>query len=141
MGMARRKKYGLHEDPNQLILPLFVELDFDEKRQEDVAPSVIEEIRHEQPDYDDWTEEELINLHMHLLEQSLEQGLNPRAGRFARMDVVDWIERRRVPMRKDPAFSFSICCQLAGYDPDELRDTFIEEMKFRGLYPYENQNT
>jgi len=74
------------------------------------------------------------------LEQSLEQALNPRGGRFGRMDVCDWIERMKKPGAKHPAFSFSICCQLAGYDPDELRDYFVEEMKFRGLYPYEETN-
>jgi hypothetical protein len=140
MGLARaRKRQGLHDDPNQLILPLFVELDFDEKRAEKAAPLVIEEIRDQQPDYDEWTEQELINLHFNLLEQSLEQALNPRSGSFARKDVVDWIERKKVPRVKESAFSFSICCELAGYNPDDLRDSFIEEMKFRKLDPY-NRN-
>lgn len=138
--MGRRKRYGLHDDPNQMILPLFVALDFDESRKEAVAPSVIEDIRHEQPDYDDWSEDELVNLHINLLEQSLTQALSPRSGRLARMDVVDWISRITKRGTKEPPFSFAVCCRLSGYDPDELRDTFLEEIKFRGIDPYENKD-
>lgn len=138
--MGRRKRYGLHDDPNQMILPLFVALDFDESRKEAVAPSVIEDIRHEQPDYDDWSEDELVNLHINLLEQSLTQALSPRSGRLARMDVVDWISRITKRGTKEPPFSFAVCCRLSCYDPDELRDTFLEEIKFRGIDPYENKD-
>ena len=131
----RQRRLGLHTDPNQFILPLFIALEFNEKLIESVASSVIEEIRHEQPNYDEWSEAELINLHVNLLEQSLVQAFNPRSGKSARKDVVDWISRLKEPGKKNAPFSFPTCCQLAGYNPDDLRDNFHEEMKFRGIWP------
>lgn len=86
-------------------------------------------------DEEEWTQEEVVALHLHLLEQSLSQALNPRSSRSLRLEVLRWVDRTTPYQMKSPAFSFDKCCQLAAYDSDELRDHLHDEMRFRGIHP------
>jgi hypothetical protein len=85
---------------------------------------------------EDWTEDELVQLHQYLLEQSMIQALNPRSSKSTRLDVLDWVDQITPYLQKPAPFSFDACCQFSGYDPEELREHLHDEMKFRGIHPH-----
>lgn len=132
--ISRRKK-DLLADPYQMLLPLLIEVEFSADRQLSSTPEVIEGVRKNQPDLEEWSDEEVVNLHHVLLEQSMIQALNPRSSVDTRLDVLEWVNQVTPYKKKSPAFSFDACCKLSGYDPEELRETLHGEMKYRGIHP------
>jgi len=138
MGMGKRRDQGLFEDPRQLLLPLLIELDLVGGDQQEPDPAVIEGVRQDQPQLDEWTDEDLVQLHQVLLDQSMIQALNPRSSRATRLEVLDWVDQVTPYKQKAAAFSFDACCAFSGYDPEELREQLHGEMKFRGIHPNPN---
>lgn len=133
MKIQRRKTFL--DDENQLLLPLFIEMNFDKQEIEQEIPIVLDDIREEKPDLYDWTDDDIVNLHKHLFEQSLEQALNPRSSKQTRLDVLGWVDRVSPRKGKPEGFSFDACCKILGYDSEELREELHSEMKFRGIHP------
>jgi len=106
---------------DQLILPLFVPLNIEER----IEPS----INHD-PVFDpavqqyQWSQEAIEKLHLALLDEALETLSDNRLS-FKRADEIFlWVDSPTVPQAqiyKQP-FSFQFCCQLAGYDHEELAE-------------------
>lgn len=138
MEVVTRRKGDLLSDPYQMLLPLLIEIEYSAEKQSNSSPDVIEGVRKNQPDLEQWTDEEVVHLHHVLLEQSMIQALNPRSSADTRIDVLEWVDQITPFKKKSPAFSFDACCKLSGYDPEELRDTLHGEMKYRGIHPHSN---
>lgn len=145
MRMARHTPPRLFEDPRQMILPLLIELE-NQSPANEPAVTVVKTTPAAEPvteamssaDIDQWTDEELEHLHEFLLEQSLEQALNPRSSVSTRVDVLSWVDEvtpYKKPMR---AFSFDACCSLSGYSSENMREFLHCEMKERGIHPEQN---
>lgn len=135
----------MFDDPRQLILPLLIELE-DQPSPKVSAVSVVKAAPLAGPvtevmtsaDVEAWTDEELEHLHEFLLEQSLEQALNPRSSLSTRIDVLSWADEvtpYKKPMR---AFSFDACCYLSGYSSENMREYLHCEMRERGIHPEQN---
>lgn len=135
MGLAKRRETGLFEDPRQMLLPLLIDLDFNEKVLHGADPALVEDVRQDQPQLEEWTDDELVQMHQFLLEQSMIQALNPRSSKATRLEVLEWVDKVTPYKGKADALSFDACCQFSGYDPEELREQLHEEMKFRRIHP------
>lgn len=135
MGLAKRRETGLFEDPRQMLLPLLIDLDFNVEVLHSADPALVEGVRQDQPQLEEWTDDELVQLHQFLLEQSMVQALNPRSSKATRLEVLDWVDQVTPYKGQAGAFSFDACCQFSGYDPEELREHLHDEMKFRRIHP------
>jgi hypothetical protein len=140
MGLAKRRDPGIFDDPRQMLLPLLIDLDFNEEVLQNADPALVEGVRQDQPQLDEWTDDELVQLHQVLLEQSMIQALNPRSSKATRLEVLDWVDQVTPYKEKAKALSFDACCQFSGYDPEELREQLHGEMKFRGIHPNPNRS-
>lgn len=136
MALTKSSESSLLKDPQQMLLPLLVEIGLNEEvGQQKTDPVLIEGLRQDQPQLDEWTDEELVQLHQFLLEQSLTQALNPRSSKATREEVLDWVDQV-TPYKQEPAaFSFDACCRFSGYDSEELREELHNEMRFRRIHP------
>lgn len=135
MRMAKRKENRFFDHPDQMLLPLLIELEFFGSTQQETDPAVIEGVRKDQPQLDEWTDDDLVQLHQFLLEQSMVQALNPRSSAETRSEVLHWVDQVTPYRQKSDAFSFDACCKFSGFDPEEMREQLHSEMKFRGIHP------
>lgn len=71
----------------------------------------------------EWSDHVIDQLHVYLLETSLESLRNERVSRKKAEDIFQWIRRPR--SRKPLPFSFQMCCHVCGYDMDELKDMTV----------------
>lgn len=75
-----------------------------------------------------WSDDEVKQLHMFLLERSMEILADARSGRESVEEILDWISAN--PTEPEQlGFSFRLCCAIAGYDEEALRDSLVIEVE------------
>lgn len=84
-------------------------------------------------EYIDWTPVQIENLHIYLLEQSLEVIKFSKTKKDV-LDVFTWMEAYR---SSDP-FTFHTCCAVAQLNPDDLYDLVVNEYMESSLYRHIN---
>jgi len=73
-----------------------------------------------------WTEEDLVRLHGHLLEKSLHDLFDARVSLATRREILAWL---RAPKEPSGAFSYRACCALFGLDPEVIRASVLERYR------------
>lgn len=73
-----------------------------------------------EPDAEPWSEEEVYRLHTFLLERSLEVLADTRTSAATVMEILDWMNE--TPAQRAKGISFVTCCEIHGYDAEELRE-------------------
>ncbi len=115
-----REVYGMGFDPAQLLLPLYTPLQVDDLP-EVALPGKTAEVEEE---VFEWTDEHIETLHIYLLDNAFEYLKNPQVSIDNKRELIDWINApycSSVDIHKYP-FSFELCCQLTGYNPESLRE-------------------
>lgn len=75
-----------------------------------------------------WTEDDIIRLHGHLLEKSLHDLFDLRVSAATRADILEWMLS---PKDRSNAFSYLACCRLFGIDPEEILERVLERYRQR----------
>lgn len=104
----------------------------------------------------DWSIEEIVELHEYLLEESL-QTLTKKGEsndiQKAKLDVLEWVFAPRIELQRikgkmvqvdntKKPFSFHVCCVLMGADPDTIREhilTKVESKYQKAIAAYQKQ--
>lgn len=84
------------------------------------------------PEEIDWSDSDVIELHLYLLSRSLIR-LEAAGGREEKLEILKWIFNSPLPDQVERQidgelqqilipFTFSTCCRLEGADPDEMRE-------------------
>lgn len=119
-------------DGLQKVTPSHVELD--NRPQADV-PQI--------PWNGEWTDDEIVQLHCILLEESL-GALRAKGNAKDKKDILNWIFFPEVPDFRPvkcgnvnrmvfTPFSLTACCKFTGFDADRLRDALYNELSELGL--------
>ncbi len=76
----------------------------------------------------EWTKDDIIRLHGHLLEKSLHDLFDLRVSAATRADILEWMLS---PKDRSNAFSYLACCRLFGINPEEIRERVLERYRQR----------
>jgi hypothetical protein len=119
------REFQIGFDPSQLLLPLYVPLDFTVPEELSANTSQDEE----ETFY--WSEQAIRDLHIGILENALNDLKNPRVREKVKREILEWINVPTVPFRYayKYAFSFQLCCQVAGLDHEEMQACLEERSK------------
>jgi hypothetical protein len=72
-----------------------------------------------------WTNEEIVHIYDYLVEDSLRNLFDGRCSMETLVEIVNWLMNIDDP---NP-FSFTNCCKVSGFDPDEIRDAVLNKFK------------
>ncbi len=123
----------------QLWLPIYIPPDYPEQMNlQDCAP--LPKI----PEPVEWTEDDIVRLHIELFYDAIEKLGNPRTSDATLREIIEWIDKPYCPQQdiNDNPFSFQLCCELVGVDYlvlhegimnnlDSIRE-FTNKLGFRG---------
>lgn len=73
-----------------------------------------------------WADDEVYMLHLGLLERSIEILADTRTSAATMAEILDWV--RKPPNNNALGLSYRKCCELAGYDADELSEQLFYEV-------------
>ena len=111
-------KRDLYND-RQLWLPLVVSI-FGEPVSRSRLSNGWNNLEEYEADY--WSDEDMIRCHGYLLEQSIKDLLDSRTGLDTKLEIIEWLQAITKPLK---AFSFRTCCELFGYDSDDVRSAVL----------------
>ena len=101
----------------------------------DMAPEQLErEINAAQgePELEPWTLDDIRRLHAFVLDRSLEVLADTRTGHATVLEILHWISQST--RSGESGIAFVTCCELHGYDANELREqVFAEVEQLRGI--------
>lgn len=120
------REFQIGFDPSQLLLPLYVPLNFTVPEELSANTSQDEE------EIFYWSEQAIRDLHIGILENALNDLKNPRVRDKVKREILEWINVPTVPFRYayKYAFSFQLCCQVAGLDHEEMQTCLEERSKY-----------
>ena len=85
-----------------------------------------------EPELEPWTLDDIRRLHAFVLDRSLEVLADTRTGHATVLEILHWISQST--RSGESGIAFVTCCELHGYDANELREqVFAEVEQLRGI--------
>jgi hypothetical protein len=120
------REFQIGFNPSQLLLPLYVPLDI-------IVPEELSANKsQDEEEVFYWSEQAIKDLHIGILENALNNLKNPRVSVKVKREILEWINVPTVPFRYayKYAFSFQLCCQVAGLDHEQMQTCLEERSKY-----------